>query len=154
MTFLSSPANQKCCFVSSVVLFLRTADKRTRQTRTQLPYVKHTSSVPIQVVPSTLQVPQVYTCSTHYIKYASDVTRVVLGQLGTPTMHFTLPSDSSNTSKEYILHSTDVQVCTQEVHKYVPACWVLRNGCLPWLVSFKCPAAPRVRQRVNREHIM
>lgn len=29
------------------------------------------------------------TCSTHFIKYASDVTCVVLGGLGYPTMHFT-----------------------------------------------------------------
>lgn len=28
------------------------------------------------------------TCSTHFIKCASDVTRLVLGRLGYPTMHF------------------------------------------------------------------
>lgn len=75
--------------------------------------MKHTSSVPIEVLPSTLLVSWVYTCSTHYITFLSDVTCVVLGQLATLTMHFTLASDSSNTSKEYILHSPDVQVYTQ-----------------------------------------
>lgn len=37
------------------------------QPRTQLPHMKHTSSVPIKVLPSTLQMPRVYTSSTHNI---------------------------------------------------------------------------------------
>lgn len=119
VTFLSCPANQKGRFVSPVVLLLWTDDQRTWQTRTQLAYMKHTSSVPIQVLLSTLLLPRAHACCTHYIKFVSDGTFVVLGQLATPTMHFTLASGSSNIGQENGLHSPDVQVCTQEVHMLV-----------------------------------
>lgn len=43
-------------------------------------------------VPSILQVSCNCICSHHFIKYASDVTGVVLGTAKNPTMHFTFPS--------------------------------------------------------------
>lgn len=45
-----------------------------------------------------------------------------LGTAGQSTMHFTSASRSSSNSKKFVLQSTDLQVCTWEDHKIMPAC--------------------------------